>query len=156
MLTERFKSETSHYNKMDSGKKRGVILWTIIAICFFAAITYIATGLITIFKSDILQKMPGFETLGSSPGLLIPKGIFAMLLGLIFFTITIGLFKTKWWARLVLIIFAGIQIVSYLWLIINRQYLNSKYLTFIGLGIYLALIFYLLFSKRIKENFKQI
>jgi len=130
-------------------KKESLVGIKVISIIYYLATIFsLAIALIAFFKPDFIKDAPTFGGQLPSEYVIISLGIFFVFLTFFSFFVAIGLQNKSNKARISLIVFSTINVIGGIISIAEGSYLSSINLIF-NMGI----IYYLLFNKKVKEQF---
>jgi len=130
------------------GKKIPTGVKVISILYYITAILAIIFGLLFLFGGGAIANLiPGLGILGG--GLFIVIGIIFIGLGILGFFIGRGLWKAKKWARILVIVFAGLGIISAITQMVQGDFMSS----IINLAINGIIGGYLIISKKVKKTF---
>lgn len=117
----------------------------VLSIFFFVCSLFlIALSVLVIIKLSAIAVIVPILGTGS--------GIVLFLLGILFLVMGVGLWKMKNWARLLVAAFCLISLLGAIWSV----FIDGRLLSIPNLVIFGLIIYYLLFSKKIRENFKNV
>jgi hypothetical protein len=133
-------------------KKKVPLLVKILSIIFFlAVIITIAIGVLMIVGGDIASSVLPLVVVNTGQTVIFATMIFAIIL----FFIALGLWKTWRWAKIVVIVFSAIGIISAIYGIILWQGTLDIARNAISLVIETLIGCYMVFSKKVKMAFSK-
>jgi uncharacterized membrane protein len=136
----------------DNKKNRLPIGIYIISIIYLlGAIPSFILAVITIINPELIKKIPPFDQSNISyPEIFTIFSIILVVLAVLFIVVSIGLFKRKNWARISLAVFNLLNIIGGIFSILEKNYLSLINIFFNSI-----VLFYLIFSKKVKKVFSQ-
>lgn len=131
-----------------SGEKTPLGIKLISIIYFACAIFLLVFSIMLFVKFDFLRDMPDlFPFLQAlSSGLSI--GITLIVISLLFLVVGIGLLRKKNWARIASLVLTLIGLAGSIMNVISQRWLSL-----INLVVYLLIGYYLIYNKKVRENF---